>query len=95
MQSKYKNNSIEMVSGLTTPLSLGRGSVIAKSSVVTRRRGSTMPRRSLLKPAERAELFAFPVDEAYLIRYYTLSALDLSVIQRRRGDYNRIGFTVL
>jgi hypothetical protein len=54
-----------------------------------------MPRRSLLKPAERAELFAFPVDEADLIRCYTLSASDLSVIQQRRGDHNRLGFTVL
>lgn len=54
-----------------------------------------MPRRSLLTPAERAELFALPADEADLIRYYTLSALDLSVIQRRRGDHNRLGFTVL
>ena len=54
-----------------------------------------MPRRSLLKPAERAELLAFPVDEADLIRHYTLSAPDLSVIQRRRGDHNRLGFTVL
>lgn len=54
-----------------------------------------MPRRSLLTPAERAVLFTFPVDEADLIRYYTLSVSDLSIIQRRRGDHNRLGFTVL
>lgn len=54
-----------------------------------------MPRRSLLTPAERAELFAFPADEAELIRRYTLSTLDLSIIRRRRGDHNRLGFTVL
>ena len=54
-----------------------------------------MPRRSLLTPAERAELFAFPGDEGEIIRRYTLSTLDLSVIRRRRGDHNRLGFAVL
>ncbi len=54
-----------------------------------------MPRRSLLTPAERAELFAFPGDEGEMIRRYTLSTLDLSVIRRRRGDHNRLGFAVL
>jgi TnpA family transposase len=54
-----------------------------------------MPRRSLLTPAERAELFAFPGDESEIIRRYTLSTLDLSVIRRRRGDHNRLGFAVL
>ena len=54
-----------------------------------------MPRRSVLTPAERAELFAFPGDEGEIIRRYTLSTLDLSVIRRRRGDHNRLGFAVL
>jgi TnpA family transposase len=54
-----------------------------------------MPRRSLLTPAGRAELFAFPGDEGEIIRRYTLSTLDLSVIRRRRGDHNRLGFAVL
>jgi hypothetical protein len=36
-----------------------------------------MPRRELLTPAERAELFAFPADEGELIRLATLSKSDL------------------
>jgi len=53
-----------------------------------------MPRRSLLTPAERASLLAFPTDEEELIRYYTLSEHDLSVIRQRRGSHNRLGFAV-
>jgi hypothetical protein len=53
-----------------------------------------MLRRSLLTPAERAGLLAFPTDDGELIRYYTLSEPDLAVIRQRRGNHNRLGFAV-
>jgi hypothetical protein len=43
-----------------------------------------MPRRSLLTPAERIDLLAFPGTGGNLIRHYTFSELDLSVIRQRR-----------
>ena len=53
-----------------------------------------MRRRSLLTPAERAGLLAFPADHGELIRYYTLSEPDLALIRQRRGNHNRLGFAV-
>lgn len=53
-----------------------------------------MPRRSFLTPAERASLLAFPVSDDELIRHYTFSEPDLSVIRQRRGNHNRFGFAV-
>ena len=53
-----------------------------------------MPRRSLVTPAERASLVAFPTADEELIRHYTLSEPDLSAIRRRRGNHNRLGFAV-
>ena len=53
-----------------------------------------MPRRSVLTPAERAALFAIAEHDDELIRRYTLSELDLSVIRQRRGASNRLGFAV-
>ena len=54
-----------------------------------------MPRRYILTASERAGLVAIPTDETALIRLYTLSEQDLSVIKQRRGDANRLGFAVL
>ena len=53
-----------------------------------------MPRRSLLTPAERELLFAFPATDEELIRYYTFNETDLSIIRQRRGSQNRLGFAV-
>jgi len=53
-----------------------------------------MPRRSLLTPTERASLLSLPTTDDELIRYYTFSDPDLSVIRQHRGDYNRLGFAV-
>jgi len=50
-----------------------------------------MPRRYILTASERAGLVAIPTDETELIRLYTLSEQDLSVIKQRRGDANRTG----
>ncbi len=53
-----------------------------------------MPRRSFLTPAERALLLTFPVSDDELIRHYTFSEPDLSVIRQRRGNHSRFGFAI-
>lgn len=53
-----------------------------------------MPRRSILSAAERESLLALPDDQNELIRRYTFSESDLSVIRRHRGAANRLGFAV-
>jgi hypothetical protein len=53
-----------------------------------------MPRRDVLTPTERAQLFAFPDDEGELIRLGTLSRTDLTFIRHHRGDHNRLGIAV-
>ena len=53
-----------------------------------------MPRRSILSAAERESLLALPDTKGELIRHYTFSETDLSIIQQRRGSANRLGFAV-
>jgi len=53
-----------------------------------------MPRRSILSAAERDNLLALPDAQDDLIRHYTFSEPDLALIRQRRGDANRLGFTV-
>ena len=53
-----------------------------------------MPRRSILSAAERASLLALPDAKDDLIRHYTFSDTDLSIIRQRRGPANRLGFAV-
>lgn len=53
-----------------------------------------MPRREVLTPVERVQLFAFPDDEGELIRLGTLSRTDLTFIRHHRGDHNRLGIAV-
>ena len=48
-----------------------------------------------LTAAERSALLAFPIEKSELIRLYTFSEQDPSVIKQRRGDANRLGFAVL
>ena len=45
-----------------------------------------MPRRSLLTPADRTGLLAFPTTDDDRVRHYTFSEPDLSVIRQRRGQ---------
>jgi hypothetical protein len=54
-----------------------------------------MPHRCILTPAELTALLAFPSERSELIRLYTFSEQDLSVINQRRGDANRLGFAML
>jgi TnpA family transposase len=53
-----------------------------------------MPRRSILSAAERESLLALPNAKDDLIRHYTFSDTDLSIIRQRRGPANRLGFAV-
>ena len=53
-----------------------------------------MPRRSILSTAERTSLLALPDTEDELIRHYTFSEADLSLIGQRRGNANRLGVAV-
>ena len=53
-----------------------------------------MPRRSILSAAERESLLALPDSKDNLIRHYTFSDTDLSIIRQRRGPANRLGFAV-
>ena len=53
-----------------------------------------MPRRSILSAAERESLLALPESKDDLIRHYTFSDTDLSIIRQRRGPANRLGFAV-
>lgn len=53
-----------------------------------------MPRRSILSATERASLLALPDTEDELIRHYTFSEADLSLIRLRCGDANRLGVAV-
>jgi len=53
-----------------------------------------MPRRSILSVTERDNLLALPDTEDGLIRYYTFSDSDQSLIGQRRGNPNRLGFAI-
>jgi TnpA family transposase len=53
-----------------------------------------MPRRSILSAAERDNLLAMPAAKDELIRHYTFSETDLSIICQHRGPANRLGFAV-
>ena len=53
-----------------------------------------MPRRSILNAAERKSLIALPDSRDELIRHYTFSESDLSLIKQHRGLPNRLGFAI-
>jgi TnpA family transposase len=53
-----------------------------------------MPRRSILSAAERESLLTLPDNQYDLIRRYTLSESDRSIIRQHRGAANRLGFAV-
>ena len=53
-----------------------------------------MPRRSILLAAERQSLLAISDLKDDLIQHYTLSDIDLALIQQCRGTHNRLGFAI-
>ena len=55
-----------------------------------------MPHRELLTESQRLGLQAPANDERGMVRHYTLSSEDLlALINRRRGDPNRLGFALM
>jgi TnpA family transposase len=55
-------------------------------------RGPTMKKHEILSPQSRAALFDPPTDPAAIVRHYTFSSEDMTLIRRRRRDANRLGF---
>jgi TnpA family transposase len=53
-----------------------------------------MPRRTILNPTDCKGLFGLPESPDDMIRCYSFSEADISMIRQRRGDHNRIGFAV-
>ncbi len=53
-----------------------------------------MPRRGIFTQSERENLLAIPTTQEDLVRYYTLSEADLSIIKQHRGAANHLGFAV-
>ncbi|AZG78945.1 DUF4158 domain-containing protein (plasmid) [Methylocystis rosea] len=53
-----------------------------------------MKRHEILSPQSRVALFDPPTDPAAIVRHYTLSPDDLTLIRQRRRDANRLGFAV-
>lgn len=53
-----------------------------------------MKKHEILSPQSRAALFDPPTDPAAIVRHYTLSPDDLTLIRQRRRDANRLGFSV-
>src|SRR5437763_224246 len=57
--------------------------------------GTSMPHQELLIESQRLSLQAPATDERGMVRHYTLTPEDLTLINRRRGDPNRLGFAVM
>ena len=53
-----------------------------------------MPHQELLTASQRLSLQAPASDERGMVRHYMLSSEDLALINRRRGDPNRLGFAL-
>src|SRR5271169_233659 len=52
-------------------------------------------RRQQLTAPEIAALFDPPTGQRELMRHYTLSAADIAMIRRRRGDHSRLGHALM
>ena len=53
-----------------------------------------MPRRIMLTDRQRAALLDLPIDEAAMLRHYTLADDDLEITRARRRPHNRFGFAL-
>lgn len=57
--------------------------------------GQIMPHRELLTESQRLSFQAPASDEREMVRHYTFGSEDLALINRRRGDANRLGFALM
>jgi len=53
-----------------------------------------MPRRSIFSAAERDSLLSIPTSQEDVIRFFTLSEHDISLINQHRGEANKLGFAI-
>lgn len=53
-----------------------------------------MPRRRILTERQRSALLDLPIDEASLLKHYTLADEDIDHIRTRRRPHNRFGFAL-
>jgi TnpA family transposase len=53
-----------------------------------------MKKHEILSPYSRAALFGPPTDLAAIVRHYTLSPDDFTLIRQRRRHANRLGFAI-
>src|SRR5580658_5675979 len=58
-------------------------------------RGAGAMRRQQLTETQTAALFDPPTEPRELIRHYTLSAGDLAIVHRCRGEHNRLGCALM
>ena len=54
-----------------------------------------MPHQELLTESQRLSLQTPATDEREMVRHYTLTSEDLTLINRRCGDPNRLGFALM
>lgn len=54
-----------------------------------------MPRRSVLSELEKQSLLTIPTTFPELSNYYLLSETDISIINQKRGNHNKLGFALL
>jgi TnpA family transposase len=54
-----------------------------------------MPRRSILTEFEQNTLFSIQSEISDMSKYYLFSEADLSIIKQKRGNNNKLGFSVL
>ena len=53
-----------------------------------------MTRRSILSAHEKLSLVALPESDMEFIRHYSLSDADISIINQKRGNANKLGFAI-
>jgi hypothetical protein len=53
-----------------------------------------LKKQALLSPLARAALFDPPTEATAIVRHYTLSPEDLTLIRQRRRSPNRLGFAL-
>lgn len=54
-----------------------------------------MPRRSVLSELEKQSLLSIPTELSEMSKYYLLSEADISIINQKRGNHNKLGFALL